>query len=605
VEAFSLPIPDFRALFESAPGLYLVLLPDLRIVAASDAYLQATMTKREEILGRGLFDVFPDNPDDAEATGVRNLRASLNNVLETRRADAMAVQKYSVQRPAKDGGGFEERYWSPLNSPVFNAGGEVGYIIHRVEDVTEFIRLRQVGREREQAARALKSRADQMEAEIYERAQQVAEANRQLASLYRQIELLMVRADDVLSGGWEDEHMAIAPEEMLARVGQLLVDHSRLEDQLRQAQKMEAVGQLAGGVAHDFNNLLTVITGYTAMLLENSAVESVAPELGEIAVAANRAARLTHKLLAFSRKQVLQPRVINLNTVLTGMEEMLRRLIGEHITIAITLAGELGPVRADPNQIESVVMNLAVNARDAMPNGGRLEIETRNVPADARPHPLPAGDYVVLTVTDGGHGMDTQTAARIFEPFFTTKELGKGTGLGLATVHGIVEQSGGKITVESSPGAGAKFCVYLPVDEAPETPPTPQQAATSQPKRGGTVMVVEDEDALRKLVTSIVSAAGYQVTVASNGDEALSMAASKQIDLLLTDVVMPGVSGPELAARLRAKQEDLRVLYMSGYDRDLIQQEVLDGRATLLAKPFTPRGLLTRIDEVLKAKRNG
>ena len=212
VEASSLPIPDFRALFESAPGLYLVLLPDLRIVAASDAYLQATMTKREEILGRGIFDVFPDNPDDTEATGVRNLRASLNNVLETRRADAMAVQKYSVQRPAKDGGGFEERYWSPLNSPVFNAGGEVGYIIHRVEDVTEFIRLRQVGREREQAARALKSRADQMEAEIYERAQQVAEANRQLASLYRQIELLMVRADDVLSGGWEDGHTAIAPE---------------------------------------------------------------------------------------------------------------------------------------------------------------------------------------------------------------------------------------------------------------------------------------------------------------------------------------------------------------------------------------------------------
>jgi len=372
---------------------------------------------------------------------------------------------------------------------------------------------------------------------------------------------------------------------------------------LRQAQKMEAVGQLAGGVAHDFNNLLTVITGYTAMLLENPNLRSVVPELEEIAVAANRAARLTHKLLAFSRKQVLQPRTINLNAVVTGMEEMLRRLIGEDITLVATLAGELAPVKADLNQIEQVVMNLAVNARDAMPNGGRLGIETRNVPANARPHPLPEREYVALTVTDSGHGMDPQTAAHIFEPFFTTKEVGKGTGLGLATVHGIVEQSGGKITVESSPGAGAKFTVYLPVDEAPEAPQRPQQPAASRPKRTGAVMVVEDEDALRKLVSSILSAAGYQVTVACNGDEALSESAAKQIDLLLTDVVMPGVSGPELAAQLRARQEDLRVVYMSGYDRDLVQQEVLDGRATLLAKPFTPRGLLTRLDEVLRPRR--
>jgi signal transduction histidine kinase/CheY-like chemotaxis protein len=597
--------PDFRAVFESIPGLYLVLLPDLRIVGASDAYLQATMTKREEILGRGIFDVFPDNPDDAEATGVRHLRASLNNVLETRRADAMAVQKYSVQHPLKEGGGFEERYWSPLNAPVLNATGELVYIIHRVEDVTEFIRLRRFGREREQVAEALKSRADQMEAEIYGRAQQLADANRQLASLYRQIELLMVRADDELSGEWEDGHKALAPEDMLARVGQLIVEHNRLEEQLRQAQKMEAVGQLAGGVAHDFNNLLTVITGYTAMLRENPSLESVAPELDEVAMAANRAARLTHKLLAFSRKQVLQPRTINLNTVVGGLEEMLRRLIGEHITMETTLADELAPVKADPNQIEQVVMNLAVNARDAMPNGGHLGIETRNVPGDARTYPLPSGDYVALIVTDSGHGMDTQTAARIFEPFFTTKEIGKGTGLGLATVQGIVEQSGGKIAVESSPGVGAKFCVYLPVDVAPEAPQEAPPPTVSQPWRGGAVMVVEDEDALRKLVSSIVSAAGYRVTVASNGDDALSMAATQRIDLLLTDVVMPGLSGPKLAARLRMNQGDLQVLYMSGYDRDMVQQEVLEGRATLLAKPFTPRGLLMRIDEVLRAKRSG
>jgi signal transduction histidine kinase/CheY-like chemotaxis protein len=597
------PVPDFRGLFEAAPGSYLVLLPDLRVVAATNAYLSATMTTREGILGRYIFDVFPDDPDETDATGVRNLAASLDRVLNTCQPDAMAVQKYAVRRPQSEGGEFEERYWSPLNSPVLDAKGHVAYIIHRVEDVTEFIRLKRAGHERERVTQALQSRTEQMEAEFYQRAQQVAEANRQLARIYHQIELLMDRADDELSGGWEERHEAIAPEDMLARVGQLIVDHKRLEGQLRQSQKMEAVGQLAGGVAHDFNNLLTVITGYAALLTANPAMREVLPDLREIELAANRAGRLTQKLLAFSRKQVLQPRTINLNTVVTGMEELLRRLIAEHIQMVTILSSGLGNVRADPNQIEQVILNLALNARDAMPEGGRLIIETRNVRLDQPVDSLAPGSYVTLSISDTGHGMDARTRSRIFEPFFTTKEPGKGTGLGLAMVYGIVEQSGGAITVDSSPGSGAIFRVYLPLDEASEERTQTRPLRATQSARHGSVLLVEDEAPLRRLISAILSAAGYRVIEAAGGDEALALATCKPIELLLTDVVMPNMSGPELVSRLRGSRPDLAVLYMSGYDRELVGQKALEGNADILPKPFTPRDLLTRINELLGAHR--
>jgi CheY-like chemotaxis protein len=281
------------------------------------------------------------------------------------------------------------------------------------------------------------------------------------------------------------------------------------------------------------------------------------------------------------------------------MEELLRRLIGEDVLLVTILGSNLANVKADPHQLEQVIMNLAVNARDAMPGGGRLILETRNIHLDAGFQTLHPGAYVLLSVSDNGQGMDSDTAARIFEPFFTTKELGKGTGLGLSTVHGIVEQSGGLVTVESAPGAGATFRVYLPIDTsaAEDSPQTPTSVVIG---RTGTVLVVEDEYSLRRLVLKILSGAGYRVIDAVNGEEALVLASRHpSIDLVLTDVVMPGVSGPELAARLRASRPELTVLYMSGYDRALIDQKTIDRNAGFLPKPFSPRALLARIAELI------
>ena len=605
--------PDFRALFEAAPGLYLVLTTDLVIVAASDAYLNATLTSREEILGRNIFDVFPDNPDDPAASGVSNLRASLNRVLQTRESDTMAVQKYDVRRPLLEGGGFEERYWSPVNSPVCGPNGELRHIIHRVEDVSEFVRLRQSGRAQEELAHRLQGRAERMEAEIYQRAQQVAEANRKLtivndslALLYQRIAALMARADHQPapsghSGGQTHQRAEqIAPEEMVARVERLIVEHQELEEQLRQSLKMEAVGRLAGGVAHDFNNLLTVIFGYAAMLRDCQPDDEAASNLEEIEKAAARAAALTNKLLAFSRKQVLQPRLIDLNWVVVGMRELLRRLIGEGILLDTVLGTGLGRIKADPNQVEQVIMNLAVNARDAMPTGGRLTIQTRRADLSTPPQSLQPGAYVLLTVADSGRGMDEKTAARVFEPFFTTKELGRGTGLGLSMVYGIVEQSGGLIRVESAPGEGATFYVYLPVCEAADDVESPTPADRHGTQGQGTILVVEDEPPLRRLVTSVLAAAGHQVLEAVNGYEAIALAEGhEQIDLLLTDVIMPGITGPDVVARLRSHRPELAVLYMSGYDNELIDQKALERTAGFLPKPFTPQSLLASVSELI------
>ena len=387
-----------------------------------------------------------------------------------------------------------------------------------------------------------------------------------------------------------------------------VTDQRHLEEQFRQSQKMEAVGQLAGGIAHDFNNLLTAILGNTQLLLrELPPGDSKRGDVEEIRKASERAASLTRQLLAYSRRQMLQPEVLDLNVVVAEMDKMLRRLIGEHIALVTVLAPELGAVRADPNQIEQVIVNLAVNARDAMPEGGKLTIETSNVELDetfAQAHlgSVP-GPCALLAVTDTGAGMDATVRTHLFEPFFTTKEVGKGTGLGLATVYGIVKQSGGYITVYSEVGHGSTFKIYLPRIATPASPtPGPQKGGAARGTE--TVLVVEDEPAVLALSRRALEAQGYVVLAASDAAAALRVVERHggTIHLLVTDVVMPGMSGRELADRLAAQRRGIRVLYMSGYPGDaVVQHGTLPSGSAFLQKPFSPDGLARKVRDVLDA----
>jgi PAS domain S-box-containing protein len=383
-----------------------------------------------------------------------------------------------------------------------------------------------------------------------------------------------------------------------------------LEAQFRQAQKMEAVGRLAGGVAHDFNNLLTAILGYSQILLGELAREApMRAELEQIFDAGRRAAALTKQLLAFSRKQVLEPRVLDLNALVRDMDSMLRRLIGEDVELVIDLAPALAAVRADPGQTEQVVMNLAVNARDAMPRGGRLTIATANAALDeARAAELGArpGAWVTLAVLDTGSGMDAETRRHLFEPFFTTKAPGKGTGLGLSTVYGIVEQSGGRIAVESEPGRGSAFTIFLPAAEGAPAPAEPRPAPPCTARGTETILVVEDEDAVRELARRTLAAAGYAVLAARHGPEAIVACERHEgpIHLLLTDVVMPHMSGGELAERLAALRPHMKVLFMSGYSESgSFTRRMLERPGGFLGKPFTAEALAARVREVLDQGR--
>jgi two-component system, cell cycle sensor histidine kinase and response regulator CckA len=386
----------------------------------------------------------------------------------------------------------------------------------------------------------------------------------------------------------------------------------RTEAQLLHAQKMEAVGRLAGSVAHDFNNLLSVILGYSSMLLMDlEASDPLRPDIDLIRAAGEKAAGLTRQLLAFSRQQVLEPRLIDLNELLSDAERMLRRLLGEDVELLMLYDESIPRVLVDPGQIDQVVMNLAVNARDAMPDGGKLTIETKATVLDAdyaSDHlGVSPGNYVMLAVSDTGVGMDKETQSRIFEPFFTTKEAGKGTGLGLSTVFGIVRQSGGNVWVHSEPGKGTSFKVYLPVarreagaEGGPAQHDAPVEPATLQGTE--TILLVEDQDEVRRVAQQILSRAGYHVIAAANAGEALICCERHPgtIHLLLTDLVMPQMSGHELAGRLVPARPEMRVLYMSGYtDRAILQQRILDSGLAYVQKPLVPERLARRVREVL------
>jgi signal transduction histidine kinase len=384
---------------------------------------------------------------------------------------------------------------------------------------------------------------------------------------------------------------------------------ARAREQLHESQRLEALGQLAGGVAHDFNNVLTVIGGLCDLLqLDLPADHPSQPDLALLREAVRQGADLTRQLLAFGRRQVLELRVLDLNAVVRQFSTMLDRVIPENIDVNLLLADDLGRVRADPGQLEQILMNLAVNARDAMLQGGRLTIETANgdldlAAANMRQDVKP-GQYVVLIVTDTGAGMDEATRARIFEPFFTTKQAGKGTGLGLATVYGIVKQSGGHIWVYSEPSHGSTFKLYLPRVDQPPTPELPRSATAGSPMGTETILLVEDDDRVREVTRRILSSAGYRILLAASPEAALDLLTRnpEPMQLLLTDVVLPGMSGPQLAHRVLSLKPGIRVLYQSGYsDAAIAQHGALESGAALLPKPFTANSLKRKVREVLDA----
>jgi CheY-like chemotaxis protein/nitrogen-specific signal transduction histidine kinase len=387
-----------------------------------------------------------------------------------------------------------------------------------------------------------------------------------------------------------------------------ITEQKRLESQLQQSQKMEAVGRLAGGIAHDFNNLLTVILGYSESVLNKLATNHpLYSKVSEIHAAGQRAANLTSQLLAFSRKQILQPQILSLNSVINNISKMLDRLLGEDIHITVHLDASLGQVQADVTQLEQVLLNLAVTARDAMPNGGQMVIETANCvlrETQATQQGLQPGSYVVLSVSDTGCGMDENTRSRVFEPFFTTKEVGKGTGLGLAMVHGVVQQSGGAVSVYSEPGIGTTFRIYLPRLDAPAMEPSePEDSSPVQVKNNTVVLLVEDEDKVRGLAAEALSEAGYEVIEARDGKQALAIAAECDVApaMVITDVVMPGMNGPELVKQLKERWPALPVMYTSGYtDHALLTTSKLTHDTPFLQKPYSRASLLTHAAELLE-----
>jgi len=561
-------IDDFRRLFYSVPSPYLVLAPDLTIVEANDSYLRATMTVRESIIGRHLFEVFPGKPGEPGATGVRNLNASLQRVLAERRPDAMAVQRYDIRRPD---GSFEERHWSPLNVPTFDETGRLAFIIHHVEDVTEYVRLQRAGIAQTREVAALRHRAEFLQTEIFARAQELQRANEELRDANAKLAASQAR--------------------------------------LMRTQRLEAVGQLTGGVAHDFNNLLTAILGSLGML-ETAGVlaQPGAQRLLDVAErAATRGARLISHLLAFSGKQMVRPETVDINTLIRDFHELLKRAVTEKIEVVLDLDPSLRSALIDPAQFQSALLNLAVNARDAMPAGGRLTITTR--PTDRTQTPSNGddwapGQYSAIVVSDTGTGMLPEIRDRAFEPFFTTKDVGEGSGLGLSQVYGFAKQAGGHAEIDTAPGAGTSVTIYLPkaaasVQAAGEVERTAALPETAQ--QGQTVLIVEDDHDVRQTTIETFAMLGYSVLAAADGREAVAtLAGNQRIDLLFADIVMPhGVSGVEVAKEAARLRKDIKILLTSGYPQEALTAKGADGvRYPVLSKPYRYQDLVREVERI-------
>ena len=662
----------FQSLFETIPGKFLVVTPpDFEIVAVSDAYLEATMRSRDELKGRLLFEAFPAPPNQPDADGVSKLRASLAQACVSGIADVMAVQLYPIPRPVELGGGFEDRYWSSVNTPIKGPDGQVAYIVHRVEDVTALIQ------HPEQCDDALATAANDhtrlLELDVILRAQELKAAHQRSEDLSMQLLIALESMSDAfftLDSQWRFTFLNAQAEHVLARsrtelLGKVVWDEfpaaintqfdseyrramtskttvrfiefypplgkwfevnaypsreslavyfrditeSRQRDeQLQQAQKMEVLGQLTGGIAHDFNNLLTVILGNTELLAMQLQHQPALQKLASIAAeAANKGAELTSRLLAFARRQTLSPRVIDINKLIDDMAPLLQRALTENIAIVPRRGQGIWPIEADPAQLESALLNIAINARDAMPNGGEFVITTHNVSlspnAIRAAANVPAGDYVVIECSDNGCGIPPDIIDKVFEPFFTTKDAGKGSGLGLSMVLGFVQQSQGYLDIHSWPGQGTTLSLYFPRAQRP-TPEDDHVAALAPEVTGGSehILLVEDNDMVRDYIAGQLIALGYRVSVADCGPQALkSLELLPDIDLLLTDIIMPhGMSGVDLALIVRQHRPDIRVLFSSGFTDGLLDGDFnLPDDVELLAKPFSRNELAVRVRAAL------
>ncbi|HEY6561998.1 MAG TPA: PAS domain-containing protein [Polyangiaceae bacterium] len=543
-----------HSIVENLPAMIFVKEADsLRFELFNRAGEELLGIARSELLGKSDFDLFP--ADQARFFQARD-RQALNS------GGMVDITEEPIQ--TAEG----ERWLHTKKIPIRDAGGTPRYLLGISEDITD----------RRRAAEQLLRAKEELEQRVAERTAELTQKN---IELERQI---------------ADRERA---ERTLGQTEQKLIH----------AQKMEAIGRLAGGVAHDLNNMLSAILGHVGLALNDvPAGGALREDLEQIKGAAERATVLTQQLLAYGRRQTMQPRIVDLNAVILETERMLRRVIGEDVELVVELESELWHVELDPLKIEQALLNLAANARDAMPGGGTLRIETRRVRLSAnQPEGNPGalqGDYVLLAVSDSGVGMDEQTQANVFEPFFTTKTGQRGTGLGLATVYGVVVQSGGHITLSSEPGRGTTFCLYFPAQPGQRATLAPVPAEL-EPGALATILLVEDESLVRRAAFAILRRAGYSTLQAANGPSALAVAAAHPgtIELLLTDVIMPGMSGRELASRLHAARPTTRVLYMSGYTANVIGPEgVLPTDTAFIQKPFTPEALLSRVREVLSAQ---
>jgi PAS domain S-box-containing protein len=711
---------DFKALFNLSPNPYMVLDRELRYVAANEAYLRVTASRAEDILGRFVFEAFPNDPNDPNNDSTRQVRESFERVLKGRVPDTLALIPYRVPRQTDRGVVVEDRYWSATHTPLLDSRGEVAFILQHTVDVTELQRLKQAVRAAE-FARDEGLPTELVEAGVLQRARLVQEANRNLDAERRHLRRLFEQApgfmaflrgrqhvfelanpayyqlvghreilgrpvrealpevegqgffemldqvfttgepivgrgqrllvqrepgstltaayvdfvyqpiiepDGTISGIFAQgndvtvqkraqdellkyrEHLEELVHERTRALEESEAERRQTEAALRQAQKMEAVGKLTGGVAHDFNNLLQVIGGNLQLLQKDlSGSEQAQRRLQTAVGAVERGARLASQLLAFARRQPLEPLPLNVGRLVRGMDELLRRALGEDIELETVIAGGLWNTFADPNQLENVILNLAINARDAMEGEGKLTIEAGNAMLDdhyAQLHSeVTPGQYVMLAISDTGCGMPPEILERVFEPFFTTKPEGRGTGLGLSMVYGFVKQTGGHIKIYSEVGHGTTLKLYLPRSFQAEVQ---RKEVVASPIEGGTetILVVEDDAEVRATVVELLTELGYRVLKSSDGQSALAVIQSgTPVDLLFTDVVMPGpVRSPELARQAKAILPDLEVLFTSGYTENaIVHGGRLDPGVNLLSKPYRREDLARKLRQLLRNRQ--